>query len=321
MPATSPVRRWLTLGAVGSAAAAITFAGVPAAFAADSYLSFSSNGASFAPSLTAPVFNQGVRLVPGSTTGGSIWVRNDGSEAAYLSAGAVSTSTDPELAGLLSVSGFADGFAAGSGLLPETGSCTDISQAWRLAPGQAVHMELTAALSTEAPNAARNRSAGFDLVFYLQAAEGPDAGPGACQALDGLSGGVPQNPGPGNGGNNDAGTTGSGGPGNGREGGAEPTNGNTGDRALFRAAGDNRGAAALAGVPATAAQPGQVPGSSLDFNTNVTPAENGRLIEAAPAGFQSTVEPIIRSLSGTLLIVMSVAFFAAAGLRLRSRSQ
>ena len=319
MPGTTPVRRWLTLGAVGSAAAAITFAGIPAAFAADSYLSFSSNGAAFAPTLTAPVFNQGVRLVPGSATGGSVWVRNDGSEAAYLSAGAVSTSTDPELAGLLIVSGSADGFTAGSGVLPEAGSCTDISQAWRRASGEAVRMELTAALSTEAPNAARNRSAGFDLVFYLQSAEGPDAGPGACQALDGWIGGVPQNPGSGNPGNNDAGTSGSGGPGNGGGSDAAPAGGNTGNRALFRAAEDNRGAAAMAGVPATAAQPG--PGSSLDFNTNVTPAEDGRLIEAAPAGFKSTVEPIIRSLSGTLLIVMSVAFFAAAGLRLRSRSQ
>lgn len=49
------------------------------------------------------------------------------------------------------------------------------------------------------------------------------------------------------------------------------------------------------------------------------PAEQNPQAAIIPAGFQSTVEPIIRTLQGTLLIAMSVLLAAAAVLRFRKR--
>ncbi|MCC3280193.1 hypothetical protein LJ754_13650 [Arthrobacter sp. zg-Y40] len=321
MPVSWPAKRWLTMGVVASAAAAVALTGMPAATAAGDYLAFSTDGTSFAPTLATPVFDQGIRLVPGSSTAGSIWIRNNGDGPAHLSAGAVRPILDPELAGLLSVSASADGIGGNPVLLGDAGACTSLYQGWELAPGEDVRVQLTADLSIEAPNAARNRSAAFDLVFYLQSTDIPGTGPDACEALDG-SAGNPEIPA--SGGGTDNGTPGTGTGGNGVTGtdGVAPTPNRTGRiAALFQAGQNTPGAAAMAGFPAAAGEPGQVPGSTPNFNANVAPAEAGRLTDAAPAGFQSTVEPIIRSLSGTLLIVLSVAFFAAAGVRLRSRSQ
>ncbi|MCC3302957.1 hypothetical protein [Arthrobacter sp. zg-Y895] len=317
MRISKPVRRWLTVGAVGGAAATITLAGIPAASASGSYLSFSPDGVGFSPTLTQPVFNQAVQLVPGASTDGSVWVRNDGAEAAYLSAGAVSAAMDPELAGLVSVSGSAGAAVGVPAYLGAAGVCSDLYRGWELGAGDAVLVQLTAGLAAEAPNAAMNRSARFDVVFYLQSTDGAGTGPSACEALG-------NNDDNGNTPPSDPGTPNAEVPGTGNTSGDTRNTGNTGQQAIQARPGPGTdqgtaptdGTAALAAFPAAPAQ-----AQDSGFNTQVPPVEAGRLEAASPASFESTVEPIIRSLSGTLLIVLSVAFFAAAGIRLRSRSR
>ena len=317
MPASTPRRRWLTFAAVGGTAAAITLAGMPAATAAGDYLSFSTDGSGFSPTIGTAVFDQGIRLAPGGATDGSVWVRNDGDGAAYLSAGAVGTGMDRERDGLLSISGSADGAGGLPVFLDAGGTCVDVYQGWELGPGEAVRVRLTAALSQDASNAARNRRAGFDLVFLLQSADLPGAGRSACGALGDVDGTTPQDPGtPGGNVGKDSGS-GNGGSGTNRLTVRAPAAGAGAGQetapVLFQAV---PGAAALAGFPAAPAEPGT---PDTAFNTGLPPEREP--IAAMPAGFQSTVEPIIRSLSGTLLIVMSVAFCAAAGIRLQSRSR
>ncbi|MCC9175184.1 hypothetical protein [Arthrobacter sp. zg-Y179] len=319
MRISKPVRHWLTVGAVGGAAATITLAGIPAASASGSYLSFSPDGVGFSPTLAQPVFRQAVTLVPGTSTDGSVWVRNDGAEAAYLSAGAVSAAMDPELSGLVSVSGSAGAAGGVPAYLGAAGACSDLYRGWELGPGDAVLVQLTAGLATEAPNAAMNRSARFDVVFYLQSTDGAGTGPSACEALGNNGHTPPSDPG-----TPDPGTPDAEGRGTGNASGDTRNAGATGRQASQARPGlgtdqgtaPTDGSAALAAFPAAPAQ-AQDPG----FNTQVPPVEAGRLEASSPASFESTVEPIIRSLSGTLLIVLSVAFFAAAGIRLRSRSR
>ncbi|MCQ1947866.1 MULTISPECIES: hypothetical protein [unclassified Arthrobacter] len=314
-----PVRHWLTVGAVCGAAATITLAGIPAASASGSYLSFSPDGVGFSPTLTRPVFNQAVQLVPGASTGGSVWVRNDGTEAAYLSAGAVSAAMDPELSGLVSVSGSAGAAGGVPAYLGAPGACSDLYRGWELGAGDAVLVQLTAGLAAEAPNAAMKRSARFDVVFYLQSTDGAGTGPSACEALgnNGHTGDTPPA---------DPGTPNAEVPGNGNSSDDTRNTGTAGQQAgqerpaaaTVQGTAPTDGTAVLAAFPAA---PAQAQDPDARFNTQVPPAETGRLEAASPASFESTVEPIIRSLSGTLLIVLSVAFFAAAGIRLRSRSR
>ncbi|MCC9205451.1 hypothetical protein [Arthrobacter sp. zg-Y769] len=316
-------RPWLAFGAVGGAAAAITFAGIPAASAAGSYLSFSSDGAGFSPTLAQPVFREEVKLVPGGTADGSLWVRNDGAEAAYLSAGAVSAAIDPELAGLVSVSGTA-GTAGGPPVyLGGTGECSDLYRGWELGPGAAVRVQLTAGLSVDAPNATMNRSARFDVVFYLQSMDAAGTVPSACEALGNNGETPPSGPGTPDAGDDGTGND-AGGDGTGNDAGEAGNAGRPAAQAgpetalILNREADSDGTTVLAGFPAA-----PVPAQDRDarVNTAVPPAEAGRLEASSPASFESTVEPIIRSLSGTLLIALSVAFFAAAGFRLRSRSR
>ncbi|MCC9146151.1 MULTISPECIES: hypothetical protein [unclassified Arthrobacter] len=313
MPFPGRAKQWLTAGAVGVAAAAITFAGSPAAVAAGSYLTFSPDGSTYSPTLDGPVFAESARLVPGGSTGGSVWIRNDGADAAYLSAGAVSAGMDPELVGMLSVSASAGAVGGPPAVLGSNGMCSDVYQGWVLGAGDAVRIQLTAGLSPDAPNAAMGRSARFDVVFYLQSTNIAGTGPSACEALGILDASVPpSDPGvaAGNGPGNDARTTGRQAP--------APRPG-SGTVPGLAPAGDG-GAAALAGFPTAPAAPGEEDRNAA-FNTNVPPVAAGRLEESSPASFESTVEPVIRSLSGTLLIALSVAFFATAGIRLRSRSR
>lgn len=303
MTFSKPLWRRLVLGAVTGTAAAVTLGGIPAASAAESYLSFSTDGTNFTSTLARPVFDQNLTLVPGTSTAGTIWVRNDGDDAAYLSAGAVATRMDPQLAGMLGVSGSAPSRNGKPVYLGPVGECAELYRGWEIPSGDAVRVALTAGLSPDAPNEARNRSAGFNVVFHLQAMDGTGTAPGACDALDTDAGTPVAPPEDENAGSSTGTDTGD----------AQPSRSN-------QPAAGRAPEAALAGFPATGIGPGQAV-TSPEFNKILSPMDSGRPVQAVPAGFQSTVEPIIRSLSGTLLIVMSVAFFAAAGIRLRSRGQ
>ena len=160
LPAKASVRILATAGAMMLAGAAAVMY-LPAARADSPFLQLSLDGSTFATSLNAPIFNQDISIVPGSTEQASLWVRNNSSEQATLSSAAVMISADPELTGYL---GLRAGTAASTGStrvgLGEQGSCTDLPGHWDIAPQSAVKIDLALDLSFDAPNETRNRTAG-----------------------------------------------------------------------------------------------------------------------------------------------------------------
>ncbi|MCC9198032.1 hypothetical protein QNO08_04805 [Arthrobacter sp. zg-Y820] len=282
--------------AVGAVAVAVSLAGAPGAFAADDYLEFSLDGVTYSRTMTGPIFKEAFQYVPGASAGATIWIRNNSDEPARLSSAAVMVRSDPQLDRQL---GLTAGLAAAPGdrvALGSQGSCTDVPQVRDLASGEQLNLSLVVDLSADAPNDTMNRTADFDVVFLL---ESKDAAPRqACAALSGPiqppaeSEAHPGNPAP-------TGTAAS-----------------TSELVALSAISGPRLAtttnsvfpAALPERPAYVRQP-----------QAVVPPQQQPPAGIVPAGFQSTVEPIIRSLSGTLLIGMSVVFCAAVVLRVRKR--
>lgn len=270
--------------------AAASLASAPAAFAADDYLQVSLDGVAFGSPAAGSVFADGVRLVPGATSTGSVWVRNAGPEPAFLTAAALSTAMDPELAGYLTVGSSAVGSpAAGAAVIGPAGSCTDLSLALAIPAGAARQVELSAGLLLNTPNAARAKQGTFDLLLLLDSA---GTGRSACDAAaEPVRPGQVPSPGPG-----------------------QPQ--------LTARAADLPGtsAARIAAVPAA------VPAAPAGLQ----PAEAVAIPAAAPSGtpdappeitaasfIESTVEPIIRTWQGTLMVLLTAAFFAAAVVRTR----
>ncbi|MCC3269667.1 hypothetical protein MUG94_05005 [Arthrobacter gengyunqii] len=290
-------RRLIAASAVGAVAAAGSLAGAPAAFAAKDYLEFSLDGTTYASSIPGPLFNEALQYIPGASSGTTIWVRNSSGEPARLSSAAFMSRSDPELSRLLGLTAGLKSELPSRTTLGAEGSCTDLSQAWDLDGGEEVELSLVVDLSTNAPNDTMNRSADFDMVFLL---ESEDAAPRtACAALAGSS----QPPA-----------------------GSESAPGNPAPTGTVASASE---LATLSGtgIPRLAAEsnsifPATLPERPADAGPSqaMGPAEQTPQAGIIPAGFQSTVEPIIRSLSGTLLIGMSVLFTAAVVLRLRNRS-
>lgn len=293
-PTAGWCRRLIGATAVGAVAAAVSLAGAPGAFAANDYLEFSLDGRNYAPSIAGPIFNEALQFVPGAATSATIWIRNGSGEPARLSSAAIMVRSDPQLNRQL-------GLAAGltpnlpvRSLMGGEGSCTDVPEIWDMAAGEELELGLVVDLSTDASNDTMNRSAVFDVVFLL---ESQDAAPRrACDALAG-SGQPPA-------------------------GSATPP-----------------GSPVGAGVNGTRSEPVTVPGTFGDRPATLAnpvfpaatperqvearppqaaaPAVQQPSAEIVPAGFQSTVEPIIRSLSGTLLIAVFVLFAAAVVFRVR----
>ncbi|UPO77643.1 hypothetical protein [Arthrobacter sp. Helios] len=270
--------------------AAASLASAPAASAADDYLQVSLDGGSFGSPAAGSVFADGVRLVPGATSTGSVWVRNAGPEPAFLTAAALSTAMDPELAGYLTVGSSAVGSpAAGAAVIGLAGSCTDLSLALAIPAGAARQVDLSAGLLLNTPNAARAKQGTFDLLLLLDSA---GTGRSACDAAA-----EPVRPG------------------------QVPSPG-AGQPQLTARAADLPGtsAARIAAVPAA------VPAAPAGLQ----PAEAVAIPAAAPSGtpdappeitaasfIESTVEPIIRTWQGTLMVLLTAAFFAAAAVRTR----
>ena len=164
-------------------------------------------------------------------------------------------------------------------------------------------MRLVLDLAVDAPNDTMNRSADFDVVFLLESTDAVSRT--ACAAL-----GNPTQP-PGESGTtaNTSGPTGARGPSEvtalqGTRGMPQPA-----PNSVFPAALPERGDS---GGQANEAMEAGLPQAG-------GPAEQNPQAAIIPAGFQSTVEPIIRTLQGTLLIAMSVLLAAAAVLRFRKR--
>ena len=290
-------RRWIGVSAFGAVAAVISLAAAPAALAANDYLEFSLDGTTYSPSMAGPVFNESLQYVPGASTDATIWIRNNSREPAWLSSAAVMVRSDPQLNKQLGLTAVLKSDFSLRSALGAQGSCTDVSEVWAMEPGEELELGLVVDLSPDASNNTMNRSADFDLIFLL---ESKDAAPRqACAAVTGLgplpagSATTPGNPGPTAAGAPSSELTAL--PGTA---GARPA---TGPSSIYPATLPER--------PADARPPQAIGSTGQSPQTGII-----------PAGFQSTVEPIIRSLSGTLLIAMSVIFSVAVVLRLRNRS-
>ncbi|MFB9798450.1 hypothetical protein ACFFON_16055 [Arthrobacter citreus] len=279
---------------MGAAAGALLFTGTPPAFAADDHLQISRDGQTWPTTLRGPVFNESVSYVPGASSSATIWVRNSGSEPASLSLAAEIVRSVPELSNYLGMqAGPASDISDRAALGPQ-GTCTDLGPIGELGAGEARELSFVMDLSIDAPNAAMNQTADVDLLFLL---ESKDIAPrSACAA-------APAETGPGT---------------------AELQT-LPGTVAPSSSASNNAGIAVSQGAGTTPAgrspqSPGPQEQPSPDTAPDTAPATSP---DADPgivaAGFQSTVEPIIRSLSGTLLIAMSVVFTAAVALRIRNR--
>ena len=301
-------RRLGGVSAVLVLAGAVALAGAPGAWAADDYLQFSPDGKSYGRTISGPVFSDPITFIPGAGQPATIWVRNNSKDPAWLSSAAVMVRSDPELNGYLGLTA-----AEGSGPavrvgLGSSGTCRNMPKSWDLNSGQEIELTFVVDMSLDAPNGTQNGDAEFDLLFYLESREAGLEPRDACSVLDG---GTDQ-------GENS-------GPGTGTGGGIPPT----GRPKVLSMS--QRGSAPAVG--SLAALPGNGT-SSGGLQAMTAGAVAGRSAARVPAGtdslgqqaepqvldamVQSTVEPVIRSLSGTLLIAMSVAFTAAVVLRVRS---
>ena len=287
-------RRLIGATAVGAVAAAVSLAGAPGAFAANDYLEFSLDGKTYAPSIAGPIFTEALQFVPGATTSATIWIRNGSGEPARLSSAAIMVRSDPQLNRQL---GLAAGLTSNlpvRSLMGGVGSCTDVPEIWDMAAGEELELGLVVDLSTDASNDTMNRSADFDVVFLL---ESQDAAPRpACDAMTG-SGQPPAGA-----------TTPPGDPSGSAANGTRPE--------LVTLPGTAGGRPA---APSNTVFPAALPERQVETRPPqaAAPAVQQPPAEIVPAGFQSTVEPIIRSLSGTLLIAVFVLFAAAVVFRVR----
>ena len=183
-----------------------------------------------------------------------------------------------------------------------------MEQVWELDPAEELQLSFVVDLSADAPNETMNKDAEFAVLFLLESkAAGLSPRP-ACSAIT-----VPAETPTGSPGSDSGNDSGSGG--------MTATGRQTAQLATVRGAGSG----APVGVSSEVSAFGiRAAGQSAGVPAGRLPADAAPLVVAppegiVPAGFHSTVEPIIRSLSGTLLIGMSVLFCAAVILRLRNR--
>ncbi len=291
-PVSAGWRRWAGLAVTGAVFSGIALAGAPPAAAAEDYLLFSVDGKRFAPTVTEPVFRQSLVYVPGSSASSAIWIRNNSQEAAALSSAAVIVRADPELNGYVGLTAGLKSDVPSRAPLGGQGSCTGLGSSWDVAAGENLKLDFTVDLSAEAPNETMNTAAEFDLVFVLESTAAGTAPREACEALEAMPGGAGSGTGPGDGGN----ASGTGIVDTGRVAGT----GSTGS-----------------GPVLAARTASEIPVQALPAETPIEETAPEKAL--SPAGFLSTVEPIIRSLSGTLLIAMSVALAATVVIRVRSK--
>lgn len=169
-----------------------------AAQTSDPKLLLSSDGVTYAPAMTHPVFAAGTVLVPGASSSADIWVRNNTSDAAFLSVAAHGSRTGRELAAQLGLGIRSPLGSTARVPLSGTGSCSDLAVGWAIAPGESARLTLMLDMDRSASNASRGQSNGFDFRFLL---EDQDASTrrGACASgagtlAPGLEGGAPALP-------------------------------------------------------------------------------------------------------------------------------
>lgn len=288
-PRTGWGQRLIGVSAVGAVAAAVTLAGAPSVFAAENYLQFSLDGITFAPSISGPIFREPLTYVPGGETSSTVWIRNTSGETARLSSAAIMVRSDSQLNRQIGLTAGLDSDPGNRVALGSQGSCTNVSPVWDVGSGEELKLSLVVDLTLDAPNNTMNRTADFDVFFLLESQDAQQRT--ACEALSGpgeLPSGLAAAPG------------------------------------MAAPAETDVPAASLAGTlnsgPMMASQPEprRVAG---EVNPGLRPPQDtipmGPPVGITPAGFQSTVEPVIRSLSGTLLIAVAVLFAAAVVVRVR----
>ena len=298
-------RRAAAASAIGALAAAVTLVGAPSASAANDYLEFSLDGKTYSPSISGPIFDETFLYVPGAASGATVWVRNNSAEIASLASAAVVVRSDPEMNNYLGLRAGKEAGLSPRASLGGPGTCIDLQDAGDLRPGEEREVLLVLDLAADAPNDTMNRSADFDVVFLLESKDAVSRT--ACAALGnptqppGESGTTAENPG--------------------SAGAGEPSEvaALQGTRRTPQSAPNGVFPAAL---PARADIGGQTEESSQAGQPQAGgPAEQNPQAALIPAGFQSTVEPIIRTLQGTLLIAMSVLLAAAVVIRFRKRQE
>lgn len=270
--------------------AAASVLSAPAAHAADDFLHISLDGAAYGNTAPGTVFADGIRLVPGSASTGSVWVRNTGSEPAVLTAAVLTRSMDPELAGHLAVDASGSGpSATDAALAGPAGTCTALNLAAVIPAGGTREIALAAGLQANTPNSARAKRGSFDLLFVLESAAG---GRPACDA-------APTAP---------------------------VTRTQTGSSAQTQLPANPAALTSLpgtavvlvAGTPAAAGVPAALPAGPGAATEASGAGQTGAPPEITPAAFiESTVEPIIRTWQGTLMVLLTAGFFAAAAVRTR----
>ncbi|CEA07526.1 hypothetical protein BN1051_00841 [Arthrobacter saudimassiliensis] len=314
-PRRRGTRRLLAAGATAALAGTLSLASGAAAQAEGQYLEVSGNGTDYRSVLTDPVFAAELRLVPGAAAGSALWVRSSAEEPAVLSMAAVTTRSDSGLAGILEIGARASGEDYDRVPMGEPGQCAELARNWELAPGEVLRLDLEALLPLSAPNSTKSSTADFDLLFLLEPSTAAGAG-GACRSYtepepEPKPQPKPQ-PEPGPGGDRDTEGTGAGdatvnGAGTGTDGGTGPDGPNPTGGPGQAAPGE-----AVAAV-AAGTEPLQPGAALLD--------KYGRSLPSlAPASFESTVEPIARTLQGALMLVLGAAFCAAAVLRIRNNA-
>lgn len=293
--------------AVGLSAVLGLAAAGPAQARDSDYLLLSTDGETFTPSIDHALFTGLETLVPGQSIPGRLWVRNAGPETAYLSMGGLVGSGDEELAGYLRLEARPQGQAGSSVPLGHPGSCADVAQGWELASGRTVEVDLGLGLVAAAPNETMNRTMSFSILLLLDSAGQPRSACGSSMVPEPNPGPAPET-GTGDGTENDGVTA----PGGGRPdgGGADE------DRSPDATAVVGLGPAQPVASPALGLSP-DTPGS-VPAAAGIWPKQVEAPVNLSPAAFwQSTVEPVIRTVPGTLLLIMAVAFCAAAIYRLR----
>lgn len=144
-----------------------------------SNLQFSTDGGSYSSSLTSPVLQSSLPIVPGSTIEAPVWVRNNSSDDAWLSVAALAGAVDFALEQELLVRTTTVNYSGGQTPLGESGSCSDLAVGLEVPAGGSVRVAFDLEFDAGAPNDTRRQSADFALRFLLQDSRAGEAS-GAC---------------------------------------------------------------------------------------------------------------------------------------------
>lgn len=141
------------LGALLASALLMASSVQPALAASENDLAVSTDGTTFTPGNTLPLFTAMGRLVPGDNRVESVWVRNEAAIPGLLRVDMAGvTADDPDLAEGVTLSvlrhGEGDGVPVSLDQAIANGSCAVLGDGIALQPGEKVRLDLTAVVSS-----------------------------------------------------------------------------------------------------------------------------------------------------------------------------